>query len=221
MENGVFLTWGGALVNQTSVPAWRRLGLVSEVTSDPRATVVTAAVTVLERRGYAGVTVREIAERARVSTKTIYKVFESRDDLIVAAIERWMADHVYPQFTPQSIEESTQNATIRWARAVFEPWERNPHMLDAFHRARAGPYGSRLSQQAHAAIGPGIQILRDDVDRSARDVFEILNNVIYGLIARFTDGQITVAEIMPAIEQGIRRLVPDDREARIPDGSTG
>ena len=38
---------------------------------------------------------RDVAEIAKVSLATIYKHFPSRDDLIVATVERWMDEHVY------------------------------------------------------------------------------------------------------------------------------
>ncbi|WP_324198896.1 hypothetical protein [Nocardia amamiensis] len=36
-----------------------------------------------------------MARRARVSLATIYSRFATRDELIVAAVERWMAPHGY------------------------------------------------------------------------------------------------------------------------------
>src|SRR5262249_49441030 len=63
--------------------------LVPRAPADPRKAILHTAVKVLERRGYGAVTVREIAERAHVSSKTIYELFGNRDDLIVSAVEKW------------------------------------------------------------------------------------------------------------------------------------
>ena len=38
------------------------------------------------------------------------------------------------------------------------------------------------------------------------DIGQIIGNVVYGLIARFTEGQIAMSEILPALERTVFRL---------------
>lgn len=50
-------------------------------------------VELLESGGYDEVQLREVARRARTSLSTIYKRYPTRDELILAAIEGWMAEN--------------------------------------------------------------------------------------------------------------------------------
>ena len=104
-----------------------------------RALVVDVVLDILTRRGYDGVVVREVSRRSRVSSKTIYKLFETREHMIVAALERWMVTNVYVKVVLPEPDESLYDVLMRFLRAMFEPWERNPRMLEAYHRATAGP----------------------------------------------------------------------------------
>ena len=177
--------------------------------TDARDATLDAVVVILKTHGYDAVTIRRVAEHARVSSKTIYKHFATRDDMIVSAIEKWMAEQVYAQFTSPRAGESARDTIIRWVHASFGPWEDAPSMLKAYHRARAGPHGARLGMQGLAAVRPAVEVLRvNDPESDERELQEILGNMAYGLVARFSDGQIAVTEIVPALERAVQRLVP-------------
>jgi AcrR family transcriptional regulator len=116
------------------------------------------------------VQLREVARRARTGLGTIYKRFPTREALIAGAVERWMALNVYatvPRFDPQD----TLHASLMTSyRHVFEPWERSPRMLEAFHRARFAPGGDRLDP--------------DYVD----DVSVVLTTMAYAVVGRLAEG---------------------------------
>jgi TetR/AcrR family transcriptional regulator, cholesterol catabolism regulator len=98
--------------------------------------ILAAVLESLERGGYDGVYLQEVARTARVSLATVYKLFGTRDELIVAAMEQWMASTSYADLAPPAPEETLYDGLMRLFRRVFEPWERNPRMLEAYHRAR-------------------------------------------------------------------------------------
>ena len=75
----------------------------------------------------------------RVSLATIYRLFPTRDDSVVTAIERWMSTNCYAELAPPRAYESLYDGLMRSLRYVFEPWERNPRVLEAYHRARRVP----------------------------------------------------------------------------------
>ncbi len=57
-------------------------------------TILDVVAEQLSSAGYDGLQLRNVARAARVSLSTVYKHFPSRDDLVIAAVERWMAENV-------------------------------------------------------------------------------------------------------------------------------
>src|SRR5215510_6351356 len=73
-----------------------------------REAIVDATIDIIVSDGYDAVSLSEVARRARVSLATIYKLFptqrakqsRTRDELIVAAVERWIDLNVHSDVTP-------------------------------------------------------------------------------------------------------------------------
>jgi TetR/AcrR family transcriptional regulator, cholesterol catabolism regulator len=190
--------------------------------SDDQVRDVTLDVVVdmLESGGYDAVRLQEVARRARLSLAKIYKLFPSRHELIVSAMERWMAANVYTEMAMPGPDESIGETQIRLLRTLFEPWERAPHMLKAYHRAVTGPGGERLEAQGWALVEPIARASFKDADpEQARDIETILPYVVYGLIGRFADGHIAITDILPIIERTITRLTGDTPPRARPSGS--
>jgi AcrR family transcriptional regulator len=184
----------------------------SQATSDA---IVTAAITLLESGGYEAVQVREVARRAHVSLASIYRRYQTREDLIVAALELWTAANGHAPVPAPPPGESLGDGLMRIFRHVFEPWERSPRMLEAYHKAATTPAGDRLTRQGTKAIAPAALHLLDDRDPEyAADVGDILTNMAYAVTGRFVEGQIPVTAILPALERAVRRLTTDNSEAR-------
>ena len=57
--------------------------------------ILIEVVRLLESGGPEAVVLSEVARRARVSLRDVYKHFGSRDELVVAAVAQWMEAHVY------------------------------------------------------------------------------------------------------------------------------
>jgi AcrR family transcriptional regulator len=228
------------IARQAAAKRWERTRTRSarekKSTSAPaRDAILDVVLDILEDDGYHAVQLREVASRARVSLSTIYTLFSTRDELIVSAIERWMAARVYAEMPVPGPDDSMYEVAMRLIRAVFEHWEQHPRMLDAFHRARAGPGGGRLAvweqRTLPRATGrgggplegkgkgdalltfPQARALLRYADRDyVGDFGMIVGNVAYGLIARFTEGQIAVTDILPTLERTVRRLTTDAPE---------
>ncbi|MGH3249711.1 MAG: TetR family transcriptional regulator [Trebonia sp.] len=184
----------------------------SPATSDA---ILAAAITLLESGGYEAVQVREVARRAHVSLASIYRRYKTREDLIVAALELWTAGHSLAPLSVAPPGESLYDGLMRIFRHVFEPWEKSPWMLEAYHKATATPAGARLSRQGAKAIVPAARHLLDERDPEyAADVGDILTNMAYAVTGRFIEGQIPVGAILPALERAVRRLTTDNSEAR-------
>jgi AcrR family transcriptional regulator len=61
-----------------------------------------------------------------VSLATIYNLFGTRDQLIVAAVQRWLDVNAYEVMSPPQSGETPYETLVRVLRTVFEPWERRP-----------------------------------------------------------------------------------------------
>jgi hypothetical protein len=73
----------------------------------------------------------------------------------------------------------------------------------------AGTRGSRLAEQGIALVSPVASPLLGYGDSVyVSDIEQIFGNLAYGLIARFTEGQIAITEILPVLERTVFRLMP-------------
>ncbi|MGW4248333.1 TetR family transcriptional regulator, partial [Nocardia sp. NPDC004722] len=162
-----------------------------------RARILHEVRALLEADGYDAVQLREVARRARVSLSTIYKLFPTRDDLLVSAIELWMEENTYLPMTPPPPGESLHDGLLRVIRHVFSPWERHPIMLEAYHRARTGGSSTRLDNHGLDAVFPvAAAVLAGANPVYLADIAVILSNMTYSLLAQCADGTLKVSEIL-------------------------
>jgi TetR/AcrR family transcriptional regulator, cholesterol catabolism regulator len=180
--------------------------------AEARETIVRVVVELLEAEGDDRVRLAEVARRARVSLARVYKLFGTRDELVVAAVERWMAEHAYAPLAA-TVPSGDRYEDLRAVlRAVFQPWERTPTMLRAFHRARSGRGGDRLVAQATTAIRPAVRAALEGADPEyVADVEIVLLNVFYAVFGRFADGDLPITEVLPTLERVAFRLTADNR----------
>jgi TetR/AcrR family transcriptional regulator, cholesterol catabolism regulator len=186
--------------------------------SDGRADVIISVVLdLLESEGYDAVQVRAVARHARVSLATIYKLFGTRDELIVEAIERWLDANAYAELTMPDPGESPYETMVRVLRTVFEPWELHPRMLEAYHRAVTSPGGDRLVRHGMTIVEPIVRAALPDAEPEyLRDVEMIHGHVVRAVIARFAGGEIGISDVMPLLERTLFRLTTDNRPTTTP-----
>jgi AcrR family transcriptional regulator len=174
-------------------------------------TILDVVIDLLESDGYDAVQVRTVAARSRVSLATIYKLFGTRDQLMATAVERWMEANAYAELTMPMPEESPYESLVRLLRTVFEPWEQHPRMLEAFHRARAGPKGEWLTSQGMAISKPMTEAALKDADpQYVGDLWMIFMHVQRAVIDRFVEGEIAVTDILPILERTLLRLTANE-----------
>ncbi|WP_167480147.1 TetR family transcriptional regulator [Mycobacterium pseudokansasii] len=171
--------------------------------------ILEVVVDILETAGYDAVQLREVARRARTSLATIYKRYPTRDALILAALERWMDENRYAGLATQQPrpDESIYDGLLRVFRTIFEPWERHPDMLRAYYRARSAPGGQQLVSRGLDAVVPAAMAVLGEADPDlVADLPPIVSNLAYGLVARFTAGEIAITEILPTLDRALFRL---------------
>jgi TetR/AcrR family transcriptional regulator, cholesterol catabolism regulator len=178
-------------------------------TQPRRDRILDIVVELLESEGYDAVQLREVARRARTSLATIYKRYGTRDELILAALECWMAENRYAGLAAQThrADESLYDGLMRVLRTIFEPWEQHPGMLKAYFRARSAPGGQRLLRRGLDAVVPaGMEVLADVDTRLVQDLDNILSSLVYGLLGRFAAEEIEITEILPTLDRAVHRL---------------
>lgn len=168
--------------------------------------LIDIVVDLIDSQGYDAVQLREVARRARMSLTTIYKRYPTRDELIVAALRWWLDTHRYAAFASHDspAEESIYDGLMWIFRAIFEPWEKHPHMLQAYVRAQAGPGGDELTEHGFDVVAPAARaVLRDCDERFAEDFGRILTGVVYGTLGQFAAGAIAITDIVPTVERAV------------------
>ena len=186
--------------------------------ADARAdAILDVVIDLLESEGYEAVQVRTVARRARISLTTLYQQFGTLDQLILAALQRWMQTNAYAELTMPEPGESPYETLVGIMRTVFEPWEKNPRMLEAYHWARSRPGGEQLVIQGMEVVMPIVEAALPDADPDyLRDAEMIHSHVTRAAIARFAQGEIAIIDILPILERALFRLMTDHRFGAAP-----
>ena len=174
---------------------------------------------ILEIEGYDAVQLREVARRARTSLATIYKRYPTRDDLILAALEYWSQRHRYSGITVagQGSEASLYQGLMQIFRTIFEPWESHPEMLAAYYRVRSSPNGQELFRFGLDLVAPaGREVLAGVDDEFIVNLDAIISSLIYGLLGRFSAGEIGVTDILPILDRTVYWLTRGYEAASAP-----
>ena len=173
--------------------------------------ILDVVIDLLESEGYEAVQVRTVARRARISLTTLYQRFGTLDELILAALQRWMQANSYAELTMPEPGESPYETLVRIMRTVFEPWEKNPRMLEAYHWARSRAGGEQLIIQGMGIVMPIVEAALPDADPEfLRDTEMIHAHVTRAAIARFAQGEIAITDIVPILERALFRLMMTD-----------
>lgn len=189
---------------------------------DAAARILDAVVEIIESEGYDAVQLRAVAKRARVSLTTIYGLHSNRDELILAAVEAWMATHSYVELSPPPRDEPLAEGLMRLVRRVFQPWQSSPQMAHAFYRARATPGGNRLDRQGFEVVLPAAAHLLDGLDRDyVADIAVVLINLCYTMVGRLVDGTADVPTVLSTLERVVHRLTSDNSGLAAQKPSTG
>ncbi|WP_024801016.1 TetR/AcrR family transcriptional regulator [Nocardia sp. BMG51109] len=186
-----------------SLEATRRR--LTEKQADTVDRLTRAALEVLSREGFAGLTVRMVAAAAGVGTATAYTYFSSKEHLVAEVFWRRLAST-----PPPADDESGSTArTVAVLRQIA--------MLVADEPALAGAVTSALlgtdPDVAHLRMRVGTEIrkrlvtaLGEDADP---DIVESLELLYAGALVRAGMGYASYAEIADRLEQAALRILRD------------
>jgi AcrR family transcriptional regulator len=191
-----------------------------------RERLVAVAVELFYRRGFNAVGVDQVIAAAGVTKTTFYKHFESKEDLMVAAVRR--RDEWETQAWGRAINRIAGNDPLKQPLALLEVLDEwfnapdyngciftsaayefpNPH--DPVHQAAAGHKVKMRDQWRDLARGAG------STAENAEIFADCYTALLEGaLVVRQTHGRNDAARaIRPAVEQLLRAYVPATRVAR-------
>ena len=107
-----------------------------------QARILDAAFDVLRARGYGATQTREIAARAKVSKRDIYRQFGSKDGIFAALIAERAERMRGPALTPQVGSREAFTATLQQVGANFLEQLYDPAVVSMFRLAIASAEGS-------------------------------------------------------------------------------
>jgi AcrR family transcriptional regulator len=180
-------------------------GQVAGEGEGPAAVVVSAAVELLEEHGYDGLQLRDVAKRARVSLTTIYRHYPSRDELVVAAVSRWMKEHYLSTVPMRMPGQSLTDALLAMFDHMAATWKDHPAMLEVQVRAALLPAGERLWTESLATFRAAENFAGFDQE-FVDDVEKTLIYLTYGLLSAFAVGRIDSDEVREIFQRTARRL---------------
>jgi AcrR family transcriptional regulator len=85
---------------------------------DTRRRIIEAAGELLQREGYAGMTIEAIAQRAEVSAQSIYVIFKSKTGILIALLDQSMFGLEYEKVVRQTLKANDPETRLRRAASV-------------------------------------------------------------------------------------------------------
>lgn len=174
-----------------------------------RGRIVAAFVESLADGAGDDVSMADVAKRAKVAERTIYRHFKTRAELLAAAGE-WIENNVFG-YVPFTSPDELPGIFRKLCRS----FDRHPHLARAIALTRAGrtmraDFRRRLIEHHRKAMAPLTRHLKPKEARQAEALATYLNNVLAWSALR-EDFGMSSAEIADAIEWALTTLLKDVR----------
>ncbi len=162
--------------------------------SSKREQLLQAAVVLFARKGFHGVGIDSISEKAGVTKKTLYHHFKSKDELILAALRYY--DERFRNDFMKAIEARTTNPVERLLVVfdVVEEWFRKDDFYGCMFVGAMGEYpdeGSPIRSFCQEAKGLMLGYIKHLVEKSQLQRADQLSQQIILLL----EGAITMAQV--------------------------
>ena len=188
-----------------------------------RQQVLDAAAECFRRRGFHAASMAEIAKTAGMSPGHIYNLFENKDDIIAAIVERDCEDivsrisalqqeddvaQVMLAETERAIDESAQVADAALALEVLAEAGRNPQLAAVVHRTQAIVHAKSL-ELVRQSLGPRAAELPPEEIRGRALMLSALFNGLTALSVRQADLRGQVDTLAPVMRRVLRMLLTE------------
>jgi AcrR family transcriptional regulator len=169
-----------------------------------RERILAAVLELAAEGGYDAVQVREVAARARVALRTIYNYYDSRENLLVAAMMEWRLS-VASESAANVSGTTLAERLLSLLHHNFEVFAEAPKLFEAFSRLDLRP--DDVDPVIYKTMVVAADELLADVDSAfAEDLRLILGRFIYGTMSLAAQGHLPIDEVWPDIERMVRRV---------------
>ena len=93
-----------------------------------------ALLLLMEKRPFKNISITDIAEKADLSRRTFYRIFETKEDILI-----YYADELYGEFLQLLNRETDRRFTVT-VRLYFEFWYRHKHFLGLLKQSEMLPF---------------------------------------------------------------------------------
>jgi TetR/AcrR family transcriptional regulator, repressor for uid operon len=189
----------------------------SDRTLARRQQVLDAAAECFRRRGFHAASMAEIAKTAGMSPGHIYNLFENKDDIIAAIVERdctdllnriaelQQEDDVMQKMlsdTERAIDESAQVADAALELEVLAEASRNPKLAAVVHQAEA-----QVHRKAQDLIRQSLGAQADALPPEEIQGRALLLSALFNGLTAMSVRQPAMAQLVPAMAPVMRRML--------------
>ena len=172
--------------------------------------MIAAAIELASEGGYDLVQMRDVAARADVALGTIYRYFESKDQLLAAALAEWTGELERGLDDRPAAGDTPEARVVDVIRRASRPIERNQRLSSALVTAVAGPdQGTHVYQaEIHEILMRILETALCDVEKERRDaVVRILCDVWFAALIGWVHGWRAVTSVRDELEFAGRFLL--------------
>lgn len=189
-------------------------------TAARRQQVLDAAAECFRRRGFHAASMAEIAKTAGMSPGHIYNLFQNKDDVIAAIVERDCADVVQRitelqqesdvlqamlAETHHAVDDSTQVADAALTLEILAEASRNPTLATVLHRAQA-QVRAKVEDLIRQTLGPQSPLPEAEITARAQMMGALFNGLT-AMSVRQPDFAATAPQIAPVMQRLLRALL--------------
>jgi AcrR family transcriptional regulator len=159
--------------------------------ADRRRRVVEAAVQLASEGGYDVVQMRDVAARANVALGTIYRYFESKDQLLGAALVEWAMALEKRLTSRPPVGSNPTDRVVDVLRRASRSIERNQRLSSALITAIASPDGGIVRYQAEVnqVLVRMLGLALEGVEPERRDgIVRVLSGVWFASLIGWVHG---------------------------------
>lgn len=184
--------------------------------AERRRRVVAAAVDLASEGGYDDVQMRDVAARAKVALGTIYRYFESKDQMLAAALVEWTLELERRLELRPPAGATAEDRVVEVVRRATGAVERNQRLSSALVTAVASPDPgiARYQGEVHEILIRIFNRALDGMEPTRRDaVVRILCNVWFAALIGWVHGWRAVASVGEELEFAGRFLLGEEARA--------
>jgi TetR/AcrR family transcriptional regulator, cholesterol catabolism regulator len=167
--------------------------------------IVRAALELLEDGDYETILIRHVAERSGFALSTLYRYFESKEQLYAAVQVEW-ARSLQGNLQRKPLRGEPRDRLQQLVRRVVQAFERRPQFLrlGTVLENSDDPYALALTKEvAERNYASFVEALPNLPEEVAIQVVFIVTSVLDRLLHRYARGTATVEEVLRSMEETV------------------